>query len=143
MSPTFLAYEIVQNNKERGMKFYANATDFLRLNGPELERESELARENCDLIYGGNHIVIRHWEGSGPQPTKTVTSRRESREQRDIAFAAILDGPDTKTKRWLSQYMARKDKSAAVATPRQGAIAAKKAKEPVQVGTVIDDGIPF
>ena len=138
----FLAYEIVQDNKDVGMKFYANATDFSRLNGPELEGESERTRENCDLIYGGQHLVVRYWEGPGPQPTKTVMSRRESREQRDIAFAAILAGPDTRTKRWLTHYLARKDKPQVATTLRQKAIAAKKVKEPVKIGQVVDD-IPF
>ena len=97
----FLAYEIVQKDSNSGMKFYAQADEWARMNGYELERESEIIRENCDLIFGGEHIVIRHWEGDGPKPAKTVKSRRESQEQLKTAMRDILHGADTKTKRWL------------------------------------------
>jgi hypothetical protein len=58
-----------------------------------------------------------------------------------LAFAEILDGPDTKTRRWLEKYLAQKNKKTSL-TPRQTAIAAEK-KEPVTIGQVIKEVVPF
>ena len=53
----------------------------------------------------------------------TINQRRK--QARDVAFMAILDGPDTKTRRWLEKYLAK------IHPP-------EKDKGPVPVGDAIE-----
>jgi hypothetical protein len=53
----------------------------------------------------------------------TVTQRRK--QARDVAFMSILDGDDTKTRRWLERYLAKIHPT-------------EKAKGPVPVGDAIE-----
>lgn len=126
----FLAYEIFREGQEHGVKWYCKAESWEQIARGVIERESEIIRDRFDNTYSGKHFVIRHWE-SRPRPEKFVRTRQESFGYRDLAFADVLDGPDTKTKRWLEKYLAVPKK-----TP-------KKAQEPVTIGQVVDDSILF
>ena len=62
-------------------------------------------------------------EGYTGEDGCTVTQRRK--QARDVAFMSILDGEDTKTRRWLEKYLAIKHPT-------------DKAKGPVPVGDAIE-----
>ena len=62
-------------------------------------------------------------EGYTGEDGCTVTQRRK--QARDVAFMAILDGDDTKTRRWLERYLAKVHPT-------------DKAKGPVPVGDAIE-----
>lgn len=140
MKQVFLAYEIVRQCQDRGTKFYVRTENWQSIDRHAIERESEVVRDRFDNTYGGAHIVIRHWEVK-PAEERYVRNRKDSFGLRDLAFAEILDGPDTKTRRWLEKYLNQKDKTTKL-TPRQEAVAEKKRNEPVTMGQVVDT-IPF
>jgi hypothetical protein len=140
MKQVFLAYEIVRQGQDRGARFYCRAENWESIDQHAIERESEIIRDRFDNIYLGTHIVIRYWE-TKQRNERCVRNRKESFDLRDLAFAEILDGPDTKTRRWLEKYLAQKNKKTSL-TPRQTAIAAEK-KEPVTIGQVIKEVVPF
>lgn len=54
-----LLFEIVQDGRKKGQKFYQMKMPSEQNN---IEEYAENYREKFDGLYGGNHYVIRHWE---------------------------------------------------------------------------------
>lgn len=138
----FLAYEIVREDQDRGAQFYCHAPSWEQIDRGAIERESERVRDGFDNTYSGGHVVIRHWE-SKPAVEKYVRNRKESFDYRDLTFAKILDGSDNKTKRWLEAYLAHKSAKQQPQGPREHALKTVRQRDPLTVGQVLQDDIPF
>lgn len=76
---------------------------FLETDEPELQCNPDHAmtcaesfRMHAQLAWGGKWIVVRE---NPPEP------RAFGKQGRDLAFADILNGPDSKTRRWLTKYL--------------------------------------
>jgi hypothetical protein len=55
-----LLYEIIKDSQPKGQKFFAN----IPRNVPpkeDIEKMSDVMRQNFDDLYGGEHVVVRHW----------------------------------------------------------------------------------
>lgn len=115
-----------RNPKLKGKRkaVYA-ATDALQCDPDHLLRCAETMRTKFEQLYGGQWITVQ------TKPPEDSGLRGEQARQK--AFADILSGPDTRTKRWLQQYLNKDEKPAAQ----------KDSSQPVLVGTVIEDKIPF
>ena len=75
--------------------------DLSRIDDPDYVRDcAHGMAEQFKQFYGGHWIVIVE--------QKKPDSGLRGREASDKAFRDILDGPDTKTKRWLQKYLNRK-----------------------------------
>lgn len=86
---------------------------------------AETMRERYEYLYGGKWIIVK------VKPAEDSGLRGEA--AREKAFDDILSGPGCKTKRWLQKYIEEHKKP----TER------KESKQPVLVGAVLDDEIPF
>jgi len=54
-------YEIIREGRKRGPKYLADL-DKLPKDPQIIENEAEMIRQNFNGLYGGNHIIVRHWE---------------------------------------------------------------------------------
>lgn len=85
-------------------------------------------RKQFERLYGGKWITVQ------TKPPEDNGLRGEQARQK--AMRDILNGPDTRTKRWLTEYLNRKkDKP----KPKKR----EPEQEPVLIGAVIEDEIPF
>ena len=70
-----LIFEILKEGKPRGQRFFGK-------NMPQnevCEKASEALRESFDNLYGGNHIVIRHWAAPPQKPMDGPPLKGEAR----------------------------------------------------------------
>lgn len=132
-SPVIKRYQIEnEEGKPIWRPFYAKAN----IARQELEPEAERLCKEADRMFPGQKHIARWF-----REEDNADHGYYGPDARDRAFAAILEGPDCPMKVWLEKYLRRKDK-AQRATPRQETIEAQK-KEPVAIGQVIEDRIPF
>lgn len=111
-SRTIPLYEILNpDGKPKWSPFYG------RSDWPDedVKKDAERKRARADELYGKGHVV--HYlaapeddpdDGYYGEEVCSLVQRRA--QARDKAFADILNGPDTKTRRWLVMYMDRKHK---------------------------------
>lgn len=77
----------------------------------DVRKDAERKRARADELYGKGHVVDylaapdeeEPDEGYYGQDGCSIIERRN--QARDKAFADILNGPDTKTRRWLVKYL--------------------------------------
>ena len=101
------------------------ATDTLQCDPDHLLRCAEAMRAKFGQLYGGKWIIVQ------TKPPEESGLRGELARQK--AFRDILNGPDTRTKRWLQKYLDKEEKPTAQ----------KNNSQPVLVSAVIEDNIPF
>ena len=106
----------------------------------EIEAKAERVRQYCNDNIEPGHIV--HFYSTdkredtgyyGEEGCSVYVRRQQAKEK---AIVDILNGPDTKIKRWLKEYMNKRNK-------KTGIKSGKLFEEPVTIGSVIDDDIPF
>lgn len=78
-------------------------------------------------LYGGSWITVQ------TNPPEDSGLRGEQAKQK--AFRDILKGPDTRTKRWLQNYLSK--------SKDEKSTAKKDSGKPLTVGAIIEDNIPF
>ena len=98
----------------------------------EVEKQAEDLRQEANRLYQGSQHIVHYLNTDEEEDTGYYGP-----DARDKAFADILNGPDSKTKRWLQVHLNRIDKKRKAETPH-----IDRKKEPVTVGEVTDD-IPF
>lgn len=104
------------------------ATDALQSDKDHVLKCAENMRKQFERLYGGKWITIIE------KPPVDNGLRGELARQK--AFRDILNGPDTRTKRWLQEYLnSKQDKP----KPKKR----EPEQEPVLIGAVIGDEIPF
>lgn len=104
------------------------ATDDLQCDKEHVLRCAETMRKAFERLYGGKWIIVQ------TKPTEDSGLRGEQAKQK--AFRDILSGPDTKTKRWLQKYLDKDNKP----MPKRHK---EQEQEPVLIGAVVEDEIPF
>ena len=72
-----LICEILREGKPRGERFFGK---YLPPN-EVCEKMSDKLREKFDNLYGGNHIVIRHWASPAPKTVDGPVLKGEARMQ--------------------------------------------------------------
>lgn len=100
-------------------------SDILQRDHDHVLRCADTMRRKFEQLYGGHWITVQ------TKPPEDNGLRGEQARQK--AMRDIMNGPDTKTKRWLTKYLNR-DKPKKKKQPEQ---------EPVLIGAVIEDEIPF
>lgn len=114
-------------------------------NWPEQEIKSFAERVQTyanDTMEPGHYIHYYNTDekedtGYYGEEGRSIPVRR--RQAKERAFADILSGPDTKTRRWLERYLDAQAKKQPI-TERDG-----KSDAPVRIGEVLDDDsdLPF
>lgn len=54
--------EIVEYTSMPGQRFFIGRREMLPVDPEVIEQEAERKREGFNNLYGGNHIIVRHWE---------------------------------------------------------------------------------
>lgn len=103
---TIPLYEILAPDGKLKWKPFFGPEDTPR---EEIERSAEKVRLRANELYGKGHIVSYLREpdetDDGYYGDEGCPINERRRQARDKAFADILDGPDTKTRRWLVKYL--------------------------------------
>jgi hypothetical protein len=109
---TIPLYEILKPDGTSAWKPFFGRSDW---QDEDVKKDAERKRGRADELYGKGHIV--HFlaaqeegpdEGYYGEEGCSIAERRG--QARDKAFADILNGPDTKTRRWLVKYLDQKHK---------------------------------
>lgn len=82
-------------------------------------KASETMRRHYEQDYGGKWIVVQH--------EQEEDSGLVGAQARDKAFADILNGPDDKTKQWLTGFLEKKYK--------------EKIEGPESIGSILEKGV--
>ena len=104
------------------------ATDELQCDTDHVLRCAETMRREYERLYGGQWITVQ------TKPAEDNGLRGEQAKQK--AFRDILNGPDTKTKRWLQKYLSKDEKPMPERHKEQE-------QEPILIGAAMEDNIPF
>lgn len=73
---------------------------------PEIERLAEKARDRAEEIYGGDWVIVRHWD---QDDTPLEDDGLQGEEALKRAEDIILAGPDTPGKKFLLEHGRSKD----------------------------------
>jgi len=100
-------YELQQEGTARHQKFFTNSRAKLSQTSPEeIEAAANKAARRFENLYGGNWYIIRHWEKLyGGDEKKIDQNKLYGKEARELAYANILNGPDTPGRRWLIEHL--------------------------------------
>uniref|UniRef100_A0A6M3JD49 Uncharacterized protein n=1 Tax=viral metagenome TaxID=1070528 RepID=A0A6M3JD49_9ZZZZ len=106
----------------------------------EIEDKAERVRQYCNDNIEPGHIVhfynIDEKEDTGYYGEEGCSVYVRRQQAKEKAILDILNGPDTKTKRWLREFMNKRNK-------KTGIKSGKLFKEPITISSVINDDIPF
>jgi len=130
-----------EDGRQRWNPFWGNP----RIPRPELERRAEVLVNEANRMHPNDrHIICWHVDEDG----NSLNANKEQYygpDAKERAFGAILNGPDTKTRRWLERYVNRHKKHTKSGSAREEAIEAgiENRRPAIPIGDVYSDEVPF